>query len=237
MIKIYLLDFSGADANRAYRTALPSSIHSYIDKTGNDLLKRERFFSYLLLSYAYEKEFSRALPDIERDGYSRPYFACSCIDFNISHDGEMAAAVLSDEGKVGIDIQLCQAEVSERLIKKTEKIYSEKIDCIKKKSRELEAEIAILRYSEKGEVTYCKGDIIAPLTETDFFLKWTQIEAISKADGRGVSLFSRIDFDSDRFDLKSAKITDKNEKSYALSIAHKKSILNENRFFKITKAF
>ena len=60
MIKIYLLDFSGAAADGVYRTALPS----YIENTQNAVLKKERIFSYILLSYAYEKSFPLPMPNI-----------------------------------------------------------------------------------------------------------------------------------------------------------------------------
>lgn len=221
MIKIYLLDFSGADADGVYRTALPSYIESYIDKTGNEALKRERIFSYFLLSYAYEKEFSCVLPSIERDENGRPYIPDLPVDFNISHDGEISAVVLSDDGRVGIDIQLCKADVSERLIRKTEKIYEEKVAAIKEKSEAINTRPKMLTYSN-GALTYCDIDIFSQSAETEFFAKWSQLEAISKADGRGLALFSEIDFDKACFDLKTDIIRDKNGKSYALSVAIKK---------------
>ena len=220
MIKIYLLDFSGAAADGVCRTALPSSIQNYIEKTGNASLRRARLFSYLLLSYAYEKEFSRALPSIERDENGRPYFKCDSIDFNLSHDGEFAAVILSDEGRAGIDIQLCKAGASERLVKKTEKIYGEKLEAIKEKSEAINAQPIMLAYSN-GALTYCDIDIISQSSEAEFFAKWSQLEAIAKADGRGLSLFSEIDFRETRFDFRTDIIRDKNGKSYALSVAIK----------------
>ena len=79
----------------------------------------------------------------------------------------------------------------------------------------------MLAYSN-GSLTYCDIDIFSQSAETEFFAKWSQIEAIAKDDGRGLSLFSEIDFRETRFDFRTDIIRDKNGKSYALSVAFKK---------------
>ena len=144
MIKIYLLDFSGAAADGVYRTALPS----YIENTQNAVLKRERIFSFLLLSYAYEKSFPLPMPKIEKDEYGRPYFPDSNIDFNISHDGKFIAVAITDVGRVGIDVQLYKDEISERLIRKTSELYNEKIAYLSENGEKIEAEIELLKYCD-----------------------------------------------------------------------------------------
>ncbi len=235
MIKIYLLDFSGADADLVCRSALPGSIEKYIEKTGNKTLKRERIFSYFLLSFAFERELSHRLPEIERDENGRPYFIGEKIDFNISHDGSFAAAVLSDEGRCGIDIQRCRDSVSEGLIKKTEKLYGERVTDGKIIRGKLGAEIEMLSLNADGSITHGKMPSLCEKGSTedsdsaaktdgfdkDFFIKWSQTEAIAKADGRGLSLFSEIDLGKSAFILKSAKVKDKNGEDYALSAALK----------------
>ena len=103
MIKIYITDFNGAEADGKHLSALPD----FIKNTKNPALRREREFSYMLLFYAYGNfvSDSGALPNIERDENGKPYFSDGKIDFNISHDKDIAAVVISDEGSVGIDVQ------------------------------------------------------------------------------------------------------------------------------------
>ena len=119
MIKIYLFDFSGAEAENFTTSALPE----FILQTKNASLRKERFFSYLLLSYAYRENSRGEMPSIEKDGCGKPKFAGGVMDFSISHTENMAAVIISDEGEVGIDIQKFTSEVSDRLIEKVEKSY------------------------------------------------------------------------------------------------------------------
>ena len=112
MIKTYLLDFSGAEADDFSASLLPS----FIQETKNEILRRERFFSYLLLSYVYCENFGSQMPPIVKDEYGRPYFSGSDVDFNLSHSANLAALVISDEGKVGVDVQKISDNVSEALV-------------------------------------------------------------------------------------------------------------------------
>ena len=180
MIKIYLLDFSGAEAENFPTSALPS----FVRETKNDRQRRDRLFSYLLLSYAYSENFREPMPPIEKDEYGRPHFVSGNIDFNISHSGSLASVIISDEGRVGIDIQNTSAKVSERLTEKVEKSYAGIKDADKK------AELIFLR-ARDGELF---TDILPEVDfeDTAFFRKWTEREAFSKADGRGLALIGRI---------------------------------------------
>lgn len=180
MIKIYLLDFSGAEADNFSTSALPS----FILETKNGKLRRERIFSYLLLSHAYCENFNLPMPDIERDENGKPYFALGSVRFNLSHTDNLAAVIISDEGDVGIDVQKVSPRVSEGLMEKVEKS-----PLIMEKSETL-TEPNFLR---------AEGDRLLPNepdfscgNETSFFRKWTEREALAKADGVGLSLLSKI---------------------------------------------
>lgn len=217
MIKIYLLDFSGAEADGKHLSALPD----FIKNTKNPALRREREFSYMLLFYAYGNfvSDSGAVPSIERDGNGRPYFSGEKIDFNISHDKDFAAVVISDEGRVGIDIQLRSKNVSQRLIDKIFDIYNNEITSdILNEYDSLNAQIEVLQYSEKEGIFKSRTDIFAVEDSADFFSLWTFIEAISKADGRGLSLFSKILSSEKMFSLRHACVKDKNGNFYALCV-------------------
>ena len=254
MIKIYLLDFTGAEAAQEHRSLLPD----FVTSTKNPNLRRERIFSYMLLSFAYREYCLREkadsscairakrytsdkpedletagdgsfLPKIERDGYGRPYFECRAFDFNISHDGNMAALVISDAGRVGIDIQRVSDKVSPALKAKTDALFCAgeliKIPC---DSSLRNAELQLVGYSETCGIFKTEAKAFAAPDNTDFFYRWTAIEALSKADGRGLALFSRIDEAKENFTLRCALVSDKEGKSYAVSVCKRKGEDNPN---------
>lgn len=208
MIKIYLLDFSGAEAENFPTSALPE----FILQTKNASLRKERFFSYLLLSHAYRENSRGEMPSIEKDGCGKPKFAGGVMDFSISHTENMVAVIISDEGEVGIDIQKVTSEVSDRLIEKVEKSYAQ-IKCADKK-----AELIFLR--ARG------GELLADVLPKDnaehsvFFRKWTEREALSKADGRGLSLIGRIN--AEDFLIVGGGFLEANGEGYSFSAVKKK---------------
>lgn len=221
MIKIYITDFNGAEADGKHLSALPD----FIKNTKNPALRREREFSYMLLFYAYgdfvcDNDAHVAFPSIERDENGKPYFSDRKIDFNISHDKDIAAVVISDEGSVGIDVQ-AHEEVSDRLREKASLIYESKNLSSVTDGGDLREEIEAVEYtSESGFLKSCIH-IEKAIDKTDFFTKWTTLEALAKADGRGLSLLSEIDFEKEKFMLKSFSLKDKNKKSYALAVCKK----------------
>lgn len=216
MIKIYLFDFNGAEADENCLSALPS----YIEKTKNPRLRAERIFSYMLLSYAYEKSFSKQMPGIERDGYGRPYFVGSGIDFNISHDGNFVALAISDEGRVGIDIQLCKSDVSERLLKKADELYSESaLEFYENTQISEKTKIEIVRQDKFGKlVNSTELYRLKDMEKNGFFYRWTRIEALAKADGRGISYVSKMSRERDDFLFESFSLIDSSGETYCLSL-------------------
>lgn len=246
MIRIYLLDFCGQKAEENSFSALPE----FVINTKNPHLKRERIFSYMLLYYAYneyikEKNFSNNIdfdncylqkseltgiateksrsfevPNLERDENGRPFFSDSEIDFNLSHDAEMASLVISDRGRVGIDIQRRSRTVSERLLEKVNSLYDNKaFASIPEINDRLSAETKFLSYSEeKGIYEISRKDLFSE-DKKDFFSRWSTLEAVSKADGRGISLLFGTDFKSSDFLLKRASVRDRDGNSYALSVS------------------
>ena len=220
MIKVYLLDFSGAQTAEKHLSLLPR----FVINTKNPHLRRERIFSYMLLNYAYGDFFSdgMAMPSIERDENGRPYFKDSDVDFNISHDINIAALAISDEGRVGIDVQGHSESVSKRLRDKVSLIYeNDKILEILIFQGLADAEVIGVKYSENRGVIHAPIDIYDAPQKADFFSDWTLLEAISKADGRGLSLFSEIDFENSRFTVRRATVKDRSGNSYSLCIAKK----------------
>ena len=215
MIKIYLLDFSGADADEKALSALPE----YIEKTKNPKLRRERIFSYMLLSLASSEWPYMPVTEIKKDENGRPFFPGAEIDFNLSHDEGMAALVISDEGRVGIDVQNKASSVSEHLIEKYEEIFK------RHNLASMDEGLSILKMTlfSLSDVGMKKSDVDFPNAPKalDFFDKWTQLEAISKADGRGLSALSVIDFIHDKFSIRRARIEDKCGNTYSLCVSKK----------------
>ena len=180
MIKIYLLDFSEAEGDNFSTSALPD----FVKETKNVSLKKERTFSYLLLSYAYREIFGEPMPEIKRDGHGRPHFVSGGIDFNISHSDSLAALIISDEGKVGVDIQKTSVKVSEALIEKVDKT-SPYIPMAEKTENPFYLKVSggkIIPAVSPAKI--CDG--------VPFFKKWTEQEALAKADGRGLCYLSKI---------------------------------------------
>lgn len=181
MIKIYLLDFTGAEAEDFSASALPK----FISETRNPALRRERFFSYLLLSHAYLEIFEHDMPGIRKNSDGKAFFVGENTEFNISHSENVAAVIISDEGRVGIDVQRVIDRVSAGLKAKVEK---EKTDLDFS-----HAEEPICLKCSHGKLV---GAEMLPISEKEnmtFFRKWTRREALAKADGRGLSLISEID--------------------------------------------
>ena len=178
MIKIFLLDFTGAEERDFSAPAIPG----YPVEGKNETVRRERFFSALLLSHAYKTLFFKDIGDVERDAYGRPQLKSGEIDFNISHSENLSAVIISDEGRVGIDVEKITDRVSERLIEKTERSSFE-VSCG-------ECVMPILLKAEGGKII--SVPLVLSEQKSSFFEKWTLREALSKADGRGLSFINRI---------------------------------------------
>ena len=216
MIKIYLLDFSGAEDDETSLPALPE----YIEKTKNPKLRRERIFSYMLLFIASREWLDSPIEEIKKDENGRPFLPEADIDFNLSHDERIAALVISDEGRVGIDVQNKASSVSEKLIRKYEKIFERHNLSSLQASLPIE-KMTLFSLSENG-IQKNDDAIFSDMPKAlDFFDKWTQLEAISKADGRGLSALEEIDFSHEKFLLRRARIQDKCKNTYSLCVCKK----------------
>ena len=110
--------------------------------------------------------------------------------------------------------------MSENLRTKTKNRYeknraSEAIEAGEK----IDGEIIILTVSDNGKIMPVSDKEYA-LTyepELDFFSRWTALEAIAKADGRGLSDFERIDLSAISA-FGRARIADKTGSTYALCV-------------------
>ena len=225
MTRIYLLDYKGAGAEIINRSALPFSV----GKTKNENLRRQRIASYMLLSYAYGEMFSDSMPPIERDENGRPFFVGKDIDFNLSHDKDISALVISDEWRVGIDVQCLSANVTPRLIDKADNLYAKispfvlnldgAFDSLQVKTLALFDENGELRFEEVDSFIV---DEVASFDKTlKFFSRWSLIEAVSKAYGEGISGIKKIAENSVSFYVREALITDLSGERYSFAVSKK----------------
>ena len=96
--------------------------------------------------------------EIARAESGKPYFKGSDVRFNLSHSGKFAAAVLSFEGEIGLDIEV---------IDRTRNVRG----------------IATRYFSEKELALFNSADDKA----AEFFRTWTKKEARAKLYGVGLS--------------------------------------------------
>ncbi len=114
-------------------TLISDETRAYIEKTGNERTRLERFAAYTLLFSAANDIFGAEIESISRDEFGKPYISKlkkssspkeekeiknstqvlssekgvlgEKIYFSISHSDGIAAVTLSDEGECGVDLQ------------------------------------------------------------------------------------------------------------------------------------
>ena len=224
MIKVYLLDFSEDGSEILSYSNMPT----YVSETKNRELRQQRILSHMLLSYAFDEIFSRSLPPIEKDKSGRPFFPGENIDFNISHDGNIVGVIISDEGRVGIDVQSSSSKISDRLIARADELYGKVAPTSRYWKFIADGQIKTLEmYCERDTVNFLECNLL--ITEQkelsgencDFFSRWSFIEAISKADGRGISGVERLSEKSESFLTANGYLTDKKGKLYSFAVCKK----------------
>ncbi len=99
------------------------------------------------------------LKELKYTTYNKPYLEGSDIEFNISHSGEIVVLCMTYGNSVGLGIDI-------------EKNHSIKVECFKDQ----------MTQKEQRTVFDSKDPM------SDFFVYWTQKEAILKAHGNGLSI-------------------------------------------------
>ena len=195
MIKIFLLDFSRADGECVSPSALPA----YIRETKNPTVRRERIFSYLLLKKALLETYGFSYENIKKDEFGRPYVDGVPFDFSISHSYPYAAVAVSDSGRVGIDIQRADGNVSERLKKYIKSIVEDEkfvtraaSFCVLTQKNECFTALEDAFIIKNESIDFFEKSSEYEEKNLEFFSDWTLLEAIAKADGRGLLYIKEI---------------------------------------------
>ena len=163
---------------------VPENVRAHILKKARPMSRYQSLTGWLLLLYAYEKEYGRSLPPVQFLPGGKPGFVQDTDGyFSLSHSGNMACCVLTDV-PCGVDIQEVRS-VSPGLIAR----------CCNDRE-ELQIQDAA-----DGE------------RERLFALLWSRKEAMGKLNGAGIaqdlkSLGWSKDFDSSDFGGFSCMITE-----------------------------
>ena len=113
MVKIFYTHFTSPlsiEQWQIYFCQLPKNIQQKISNFRRWQDQHAALFSKLLLQHALHQAGynSDCLNQLKYELYNRP-FIDNKIDFNISHAGEYVVCAISDQGRLGIDIELIKA--------------------------------------------------------------------------------------------------------------------------------
>lgn len=196
MIRLYLTDFS--------------SLGELPPEFNRDQHSRESFAAIRTLELMYATAYpGERMPSIKRTPEGKPYFAENPhgASFSISHAGEFAAVLLSDEGECGVDVE---PELDYARAARIDKRFLSPLDLSMPKTNSQPEVIAQRLTTPVGfsgccELTVGKiQDVISlsaypreqrELRELDNtpslppVSRWTLLEAVLKADGRGFSAY------------------------------------------------
>lgn len=190
-------------------------------------------FARLLLSKLFS-DFSggKSMPKIEKGIYGKPFFENSDIFFNISHERNLVALIMSDEGEVGIDLQslpenvVSREKISERLTKiiRENDYYFTRVGVsseIKAEQQSFFADSADSIFPLPCAAESCPTDEpkILSRADADFLREWSELEALMKLSGGGFADVGRIPEILAKAKIKSLFVSDAKGTEYALTYA------------------
>ena len=217
MIKLVIVDisslaFSVGEDKISARIEESGFLTDLLERTRHPMLAVERTGAYLSLFSLYRHLFGEKMPPLTRDEHGRPYIEGSHYDFNISHSANMVAVAISDDARVGVDIE---EEISPDRAEHIETRYTSRMrpETLEGKLP-TEIEIYLASLDEGGElvdyrmlevITFTENDeenigknaknvksgihfdAILPTESTTS--KWSTAEAALKCEGGGFSEF------------------------------------------------
>jgi hypothetical protein len=191
MIRVILADptvFSDREIDNVYSDP---SFTSFLKKGKNEKVNKERAAAYLTVKEAYLLIFKAPFPTLFKDDHGRPYLSQdenTHINISISHtDGVVVCCIADDGERVGIDIEF------ERKIENEKKLIDRYLINVKQTLHKQLPRVEFYFLTPNNtELSSCHFSLL-PLEKIDFcdeendnfFVLWTKLEALVKADGRG----------------------------------------------------
>ena len=189
MISVGILDTRGLGQSPSLASHLPKSENLRIEKIKNEKKKRLSFFSRVLLSEMYEREFKKKLPEISYTEEGKPYFKSKECFFSISQSEDFVAVAISDF-EVGVDIQ--SDYENEDTLKKLEKRFDLEVFDNAEEDKENEIQFSFFDIIEEKEnvvlkenKTKCFGSKFGKNEGECFLFRWTRLESALKLIGGG----------------------------------------------------
>lgn len=156
---------------------LPEKVEKYVENTKNESVKQERRLAYSTLFCSLKAFFNLDEIEISRTENGKPYIKNSDISISLSHSDGAVAICISDEGKVGIDIQ---SEIDPERQKRLERRFFTDYEI---KNEKIPTEYYFCSFSGDEAIF----ESIAPdVCDTDgFSAKWSAAESLMKLNGGG----------------------------------------------------
>ena len=200
-----------ADANDFLENEIKTNekITKRIEKSSSESEKKLRATAYhamfLLLKRFCDDGWCKTKNlDLCYTGAGKPYFKQETNENNglqnapsvsISHDKNVAVAVISDSERIGIDVQ--SDSVCKRRMERIASRFFAPINKVGERSEGIGEEIKWFLANGEELLDISEGFLKKELNEEkevfDFLAKWTRLEAVMKAAGEGFSEYPRLE--------------------------------------------
>ena len=170
-------------------SGIPEDIASLVKVGKSEKTRKERTLAYSALFFALKELFFVDSYSLLHTKDGKPYIECEKNNppkINISHSNSIAAVTLSDEGEVGVDIEVC--EDGGRIKRLCERFFPD----ARLENSGLNIRYLIFTLDDGGAYSLTaldEGILRKPDSSSSL---WTHCEAIIKCDGRGFGAAGEI---------------------------------------------
>ena len=217
MIHLCIFDITDLSYTQL-REHLPQEEISRLDSKKSDAYRRASATGRIAAASLFYEVFHRPSPPVVVSKDGAPSFFGETCSVSISHAENLVAVAISDEGRIGVDIEnhaFVRTHSPERQARIRDRLRLEKFTSFTASFpyRTLALTAVGPRLSEPKE------NISVPSSAPVFLEQYTAFEAVIKADGRGFFALSDADFLSQKYSIHSGILSDKKEDLYTFSIA------------------
>ena len=90
---------------------LPDKLNQYLKKKTNKQDQIRSYLAYCLLNKTLAEFTDESLDSLAFSNYGKPFLSDSSWEFSLSHSHNLIGLALSDQGKIGLDIQYKQQKI------------------------------------------------------------------------------------------------------------------------------